>query len=117
MKALKALVITMGVLIAAGLTVLVVMVIKGAGNDAPRAPLAAAPAPAPTTTTTPAPGFGETGVTLPRGAEIVETSTGGGRIVLRLRQPDGARALLIIDAATGRRLGLVRLQAGPARAK
>ncbi len=109
MKALKALVIVMAVLIAAGLTVLVVMVIKGAGQDTPesasRVPLAGA-----------APGFGETGVALPPGAEILETSTGDGRIVLRIRQPDGARALLIIDAATGRRLGLVRLQdGGPAR--
>ncbi len=113
MKALKALVIVMAVLIAAGLTVLVVMVIKGAGPDAPQAPLAGAPTP----TTTPAPGFGETGVALPPGAKIVETSTGDGRIVLRLRQPDGAQALLVIDAATGRRLGLVRLKDGPARGK
>ena len=37
---------------------------------------------------------------------------GGGRIVLRIRQPDGASALIVIDAATGRRQGLVRLKDG-----
>jgi hypothetical protein len=106
MKALKALVIIMAVLIAAGLTVLVVMVVKNAGKDATQVPGTAAGARAPTS------GFGETGINLPPGAKIIETSTGDGRIVLRIRQPDGAQALVVIDAATGRRLGLVRLKAG-----
>jgi len=87
MKALKGLVIVMGVLIAAGLTVLVVMIVKPAGDDAAAGRRAGAQPP-------PAAGFGETSVALPPGAAIVETSTGDGRIVLRLRSPGGARALV-----------------------
>ncbi|MEE8333936.1 MAG: hypothetical protein V3R85_08805 [Alphaproteobacteria bacterium] len=110
MKALKALVIIMAVLIAAGLTVLVVMVVKNAGKDAP--PSTAAGGSSAPLAATSAPGFGETGINLPPGAAIIETSTGDGRIVLRIRQPDGGQALVVIDAATGRRLGLVRLKDG-----
>ncbi len=119
MKALKALVIIMGVAIVAGLTVMVIALVQRAGDGGAPTPAATARMPGALVPSAagagaPAPGFGETTVALPPGAVIVETATGGGRIVLRIRDLDGGSALVVIDAATGRRLGLVRLKAGGA---
>ena len=53
--------------------------------------------------------FAENRVALSAGARVVETTFGGGRIILRVVMPDGAEALVLIDAATGVRVGLVHL--------
>ena len=112
MKALKALVIVMGVLIVAALTVVVVTVVQRAGAPEPgTAHRAGAPAPSVPIAGAPAPGFGETDIALPRGTSVVETRTGDGRIVLRVQDGAGGnQALVVIDARTGRRLGLIRLK-------
>ena len=92
MRGLKALVIGMGVLIVGGLIVLVVAAVQQAGNlSAPTAEL-------------------KTTVDLPAGAEIAETVTGDGRIVLRLRLADGSARLIVLDAATGRLAATVDLR-------
>ena len=93
MRALKALVIGMGVLIVIGVVVLVYAIIERAGKtDAPET--MAAPSQ----------------IDLPAGARIVETSIGDGRIVVRLSLADGSHRLLVIDADTGRRVGEINLQ-------
>ena len=92
MRALKAMVIGMGVLIIIGVIVLVVLVAQRSGNQIGsviaegKPPVAAR-------------------VALPAGAEVLETGIGGERIVLRLRLPGGNERLVILDAATGRQTG------------
>jgi hypothetical protein len=82
MKALKALVIGMGVLIVAEIIVVAATIAHRLSS----------PAPAPTV-----PGK----LTLAAGTEIEAMSTGADRITLLVRQSDGARALLVVDPATG----------------
>ncbi len=53
--------------------------------------------------------FAENRVALSAGARVVETTFGGGRIILRVVEPDGTEALVLIDATTGVRVGLVHL--------
>lgn len=92
MRALKALVIGMGVLIAAGLAVVVVTVANRA-LDGERPPTKAA-------------------LALPDGAEVLETVLDGDRIALRLRLADGAEAIHVFDLATGRRVATARIGGG-----
>lgn len=93
MRALKTLVIGMGVLIVAGLVVLVVAAVDrtGGGKSSDAA-------------------FSPASISLPAGSEIVETRVGDGRIVLRLKLADGDARLVVIDAATGRLTGTVDLE-------
>ena len=49
-------------------------------------------------------------VTLPVGAEVVETSIGDGKVVLRLRLADGSGRLVVIDPETGKILGKIELK-------
>ena len=95
MRALKALVIGMGVLIVAGLVTVVVTVANRT--------LDATDAPAPAT---------EAAFALPEGAEVVETALDGDRIALRLRLADGTRAIHVFDLATGRRVAVARIGEG-----
>ena len=92
MRALKALVIGMGVLIVAGL-VTVVVTIANRTLDADRPPTEAAFA-------------------IPPGAEVLETALDGGRMALRLRLPDGTAAIHVFDLATGRRVAVARIEEG-----
>ena len=85
---LKALAIGMGVLIVAGLAVIVVTVVNRLG----------APGAAPETVA----------VRLPEGAEIVETALDGPRLALRLQTPDGPR-VAFFDLATGALLQTVEI--------
>jgi hypothetical protein len=111
MKLLKASVIIMGVLILAGLTVIIVVIISRYGGDkAPGNSPATSPANLSSSLSAPvARGFGERAIAIPMGAETVETRLDGSRLVVRLRLADGATALLFLDSTTGERLGLVRL--------
>ncbi len=92
MRALKALVIGMGVLIAAGLITVVVTIanrtLDGGGPPS------------------------EAALALPPGAEVLETALDGGRIALRLRLPGGAQAIHVFDLATGRRVATARVDGG-----
>jgi hypothetical protein len=94
MRALKALVIGMGVLIVAGIVVLVYAIVDKAG-----APETASFAPAE--------------IVIPKGAAVAETALGDGRIALRLRLADGSGRLILIDAATGRVTGTMELKKQP----
>ena len=109
MKLLKASVIIMGVLILVGLTVIVVVIVGRYGGSGAPGAASSAGSQAPSVAAPVARGFGERFVVIPRGAEAVETRLDGNRLVVRLRLADGAAALLMLDATTGERLGLVRL--------
>jgi Family of unknown function (DUF6476) len=97
--ALKALVIVMGVMLVAGVALLIVVI---AGRAAHRE--TGAPAPQP---------FTAMPIDIPPGARIEAMSTGPDRVVLDLMLADGNRQLVVIDLATGRRLGTIPLRAAP----
>lgn len=100
MRGLKALVIGMGALIAVGLGVVVVTIasrIDGGDDDAA---LSGA--------------FGRVTVTLPAGALIVETVAEGGRLLVRVARDGAPPRIVVIDLASGRKLGEIELPAADA---
>lgn len=99
MRALKVLVVVMGILLIAGFAVVVVTIMgRMTQKAAPAAPAAAHLAP-----------FGNTAVTLPADSLVMEVQGAGDRILLRLELKDGTEMLLILDAATGTELGRIKL--------
>ena|ERR1700676_2118607 len=99
MRALKILVVVMGVMILAGFATLLVVIAgrlsRGASVTASSQSFAASP------------------IELPAGARIEAIGAGGDRLVLGLVLADGNRELIIIDLATGHRLGAIPLRAAP----
>lgn len=96
MRALKILVIVMGVMIVVGVAVLVSVIIGRVSGAASTArPFVGAP------------------IDLPPGARIEGMTADANRLVLRLALPDGASELVVIDLATGARLGTIPLRAPP----
>jgi hypothetical protein len=57
--------------------------------------------------------FNGSAIDMPRGARIEAMAAGTDRLVLALALPEGGRQLLIIDLATGARLGTIELRASP----
>ena len=99
MRALKVLVVVMGVLLIAGFAVVVVTIMGRLTQRAtPPAPVAAHLAP-----------FGNATVMLPPDALVMEVQGAGDRILLRLDLGDGTEMLLVLDAATGNELGRITL--------
>jgi hypothetical protein len=98
-RALKIVVVVMAVMILAGTATLVVVIAgrmsRSGPVTAPSAPFAAAP------------------IELPAGARIETMSVATDRLVLLIVLPDGNRQLVIIDLATGRRLGAIPLRTAP----
>jgi hypothetical protein len=99
MRALKILVVVMGVMILAGFASLFV-VIAGRVSRVALEPVSSQP-------------FAASPIELPAGARIETIGAAGDRLVLDLVLPDGNRQLLIIDLATGRRLGAIPLHTAP----
>ena len=97
MRGLKALVIIMGMLIVAGFAVIVVTLINRSvgGDGAPAKTVAAKPY--------------NTKIPIPDGARIVDTEAGDGRLIIHLTLPDAESQILIVDPATGRRIGTIDL--------
>jgi hypothetical protein len=95
MKALKALVIFMGILLVAGLGVLGWGLATRAGRTTP--------APHPVATQAGAP-FGDVEVALPAGAKVAQMETVGERVVVRVTAAGGER-LVVFDPAAGRVMG------------
>ena len=97
MRALKALVIGMAVLIFAGVVVLIVGIVEKAGelDGDPSAKVA---------------GFEDARIALPAGATIEETHLDGDRILVRLKLADGTPRLIVISAATGKQTGTIDLK-------
>jgi hypothetical protein len=106
MRALKILVVVMGVALVAGVAVIIVTIIYRASHMGSPATLAAVePAGRPHA-------FGNTAVRLPPDANIVEMQGVGVRLVLRLKRSDGSQALLVLDLDTGSVLGTIELRPG-----
>lgn len=109
MRAIKALVIGMGILIVAGLILLgygfYSNVAKLSQEDTVTADNAS-----PTQATT----FGTVTAPVADGARVVEMVAAGGRVVLRLAAPQAPDRLLVFDPASGRVTGRLELVPGDA---
>jgi hypothetical protein len=97
MKPLVALVIIMGVLIVAGVVVVVVTIVNrmGAGGRTEDTRAAAA--------------FATADLPVPAGCQVMETTTADDRLILRLGSGERCNQVLIVDMATGKLLGTLRL--------
>ena len=100
MRALKILVVVMGIMLVVGFAALVA-VVAGRISRGGSTPATAARA------------FGGRAIEIPRGSRIEAMTAGPDRLVLGLSLPEGGRQLLIIDMATGSRLGTIELQPAP----
>jgi hypothetical protein len=96
MRALKILVGVMGAMILAGVAVLAATVAGRLTKSSP-----------------PAQAFTAPSIAIPAGARVESMSTGTDRIVVDLVLSDGTRQLLIVDLASGRKLGMVPLRPAP----
>jgi hypothetical protein len=101
MRALKILVVVMGVLLVLGIAALVWAVVYRINHP---------PAAAPTAAGTGA----RTVLDLPPGARIESSEVAGDRIVLRLALPDGGGQLWLFDLRNGARIGTIELRPGGA---
>ncbi len=91
MRAIKGIVIGMGVLILAGFIVIAVtLVMRTQGISELKQAY-------------------RTSVGIPHGTQIVESETDGDRILLRLAAPDGSSWLMVLDARNGEEKGRIRL--------
>jgi hypothetical protein len=100
-RALKILVISLGVVIIAGTAVVVGTIIHRIGErgepgdrNAPRGGAAG-------------PAFGDVRIDVPRGSRIEQSHVVDDRIILRLSTREGATRLLVIDLKTGREIGRI----------
>jgi hypothetical protein len=98
MKPLIALVIIMGVVIVAGLVVVVVTIANRMVGGRPT-PAAA----------TALPSFGTVDLPVPAGCQVMETTTANDRLILRLGGGERCNQLLIVDMASGKLLGTLEL--------
>ena len=96
MRALKILVVVMGVMLIGGFALLVAIVAGRLprGASVPRS-------------------FAATAIDIPRDARIEAMTAGADRLVLELVLPEGRRQLVVVDLATGARLGTIELRAAP----
>ncbi len=100
--AVKVAAVVMGIMIVVGVAVIGVTIAKrlsGAGDEVTAVVPAAAPAIP----------FGERALALPKGAKVTALALESGRLAVALNLAEGGTAILMIDAATGQRLGLIRL--------
>lgn len=97
-KAIKALVAFMGILLVAGLGLLGYGLMNVKNGSKPRVPAPAA------STSAPAAEFGALAVPVPAGSRVEQTLVVGDRLVLRLAGGGGER-LLVLDPAEGRVAG------------
>jgi|SRR5579864_837769 len=104
MRALKILVVVMGVLLVVGVAVVIATIVYRAIHQGVST-VAVAPAASPHA-------FGSATVRLPAGAKVVEMRNVGSRLVLRFERVDGTEALLVLDPETGAVLGTIELRAG-----
>jgi hypothetical protein len=100
MRALKLLVIVMGVLLVAGAAALAVAIAYRLNHAAAISAAGAT-------------NGGSAAISLPTGAKIVSTEVSNGRIVARIDLPEGGVELMIFDLATGARISTVDLVPQP----
>jgi hypothetical protein len=99
MRGLKILVVVLGIMLIVGFAALVAVIAgrMSRGGPAPNAARA----------------FAAAAIDIPRGAHIEAMTVGTDRLVLGLVLPEGGRQLVMIDLATGARLGTIELRAAP----
>jgi hypothetical protein len=93
----------MGILLVGGFIALIVSIAYMTKHRQPTVPEAAV-APAP---------YAAPPVELPAGARIETMALGADRLVLNIVTQDGSREILVLDLASGRRLGTIPLRAAP----
>jgi len=98
-RALRIAVVVMGVVLVVGVVVLIGAIAARISHK-PSEPAAK-------------PSFVGEPVDLPAGARIEAMTAGADRLVIDLLLADGTRQLLILDLATGRRVGTIPLRTGP----
>ena len=99
LRALKILVVVMGVMLVVGFAALIIGIAGKVSHRSPpvadrHAPLSAA-------------------LEIPRGARVEAMTTAQDRLILDLVLPDSARQIVLIDLATGARVGTIALHPGP----
>ena len=99
MRALKVLVVVMGVMLVVGFATLVAVIAGRVSRGGPAATAAHGIAAAP--------------IEIPRGARIEAMTAGSDRLILALELPGSERQLVIIDLAKGVRLGTIELHSVP----
>ena len=106
MQVLKALVIIMGILIMAGMGLLVYgLITRVSWNDA-----AAHADTAPVSSSV---SFGVVASSLPTGASVVSVAVDRGRAVVHVRLPDGGAEIRFFDPMTGATMGSIQLKVAP----
>jgi hypothetical protein len=96
MRALNILVVVMGVLIVIGFAALIAGIAGKLSRDRPGASVERP--------------FGATAIDIPPGARIEAMTASQNRLILELALPNGGRQLLVVDLATGARLGTITLR-------
>jgi hypothetical protein len=99
-RALRILVVVMGIMLVGGFVALIVSIAYMARHRQTAASADATPYTAPA-------------IDLPAGARIETMALGADRLVLNITTPDGNRELLVLDLASGRRLGTIPLRTVP----
>ena len=94
MQALKALVIGMGLLIVAGMAILVYGLTNKFGETVGGETAA----------------FGTIRATLPAGATVQDTQLDGDAMIVRLEMPDGSAQIMVFRLSDGRQTGTIELQ-------
>tara|TARA_A100001037_G_scaffold101034_2_gene92050 strand:- start:1743 stop:2108 length:366 start_codon:yes stop_codon:yes gene_type:complete len=117
LRALKILVIAMGVVIVIGTAVVIITIIQRASANWGDAPANQVDQLSTSRTTpldsTPLTGFGTRTLEIPRDSEIVDMVAQGDRLIVRLKLADGSRQILVLDMMTGARIGVFELRQGP----
>ncbi len=105
MRALKVLVVVMGVMLVGGTAALIIAIIDKASHRAAST----------TTALAPSRGFERATVALPEGAKVVSTEIVGDRLLLRAALAEGGEQLILLDLRNGERLGMVEVRVGGQR--
>lgn len=117
--ALKVAVVVMGLLIIAGTGVIVVTIAKRMTGSSPSVaettptpvmipgPISSIPAAVPPTA------FGDVSIPLAPGARVARTHADSGRLVVEIVEAGDATTILVLDLATGERLGSFLLTSAP----
>ncbi|OFX10622.1 MAG: hypothetical protein A2516_07740 [Alphaproteobacteria bacterium RIFOXYD12_FULL_60_8] len=109
MKVIKSLVLFMGALIVLGVGFLAYGLMTKSGKVVETPPI---PAPASVTGNSPL-GLLDVNLNQPVGSRIVSTSSGGGQLYMTVEGGGTGPRVLIVDLASGRLIGTVRLGGGP----
>ena len=117
LRALKILVIAMGVVIVIGTAVVIITIFQRASinwsessaQSTDQAPVSQTHAPG---HASPA-GFGIRALEIPRESEIIDMVAQDNRLIVRLKLVDGSRQILILDTMTGYQIGVFELRQGP----